>query len=155
MNNTLHTKVQQLCHGIDQIAMALLDRELLTINIFHPEHMELERLFSSNPEAYPPGGRKKKKGTAWGEHVLIDQQIFIGEGTEAIRQSFDDHETIARLGLQSVINIPIVSDAGCLATLNILMKHPQVKPEHIRITQQLGGLLLSGLLNHPTDQDRA
>jgi len=135
--------------------MALLDRELLTINIFYPEHMELERLFSSNPEAYPPGGRKQKKGTTWGQHVLIDQQIFIGEGTEAIRQSFDDHETIARLGLQSVMNIPIVGDAGCLATLNILMKHPQVKPEHIHIAQQLGGLLLSGLRNRPAAQDLA
>ena len=62
--------------------------------------MELERLFSSNPEAYPPGGRKQKKGTPWGQHVLIEQKIFIGEGTEAIRQSFDDNETIERLGLQ-------------------------------------------------------
>ena len=141
MNDTHNKKVQQLCHGIDQIAMALLDRELLTINIFYPEHMELERLFSSNPEAYPPGGRKQKKGTAWGQHVLLDQQIFIGEGTEAIRQSFDDHETIARLGLQSVINIPITRDLVCLGTLNILMKHPHVQTEHINTAQQLGALL--------------
>ena len=141
MNDAHDNKVQQLCHCIDQIAMALLDRELLTINNFYPEHMELERLFSSNPEAYPPGGRKQKKGTAWGQHVLIDQKIFIGEGTEAIRQSFDDHETIARLGLQSVINIPITRDGVCLGTLNILMKHPHVKPEHINIAQQLGALL--------------
>lgn len=141
MNDAHKKKVQQLCHGIDQIAMALLDRELLTVNIFYPEHMELERLYSSNPEAYPPGGRKQKKGTAWGQHVLIDQQIFIGEGTEAIRQSFDDHETIARLGLQSVINIPITRNAVCLGTLNILMKHPHVKPEHINTAQQLGMLL--------------
>ena len=141
MNDAHDKKVQQLCHGIDQIAMALLDRELLTINIFHPEHIELERLFSSNPETYPPGGRKQKKGTAWGQHVLIDQQIFIGEGTEAIQQSFDDHETIARLGLQSIINIPLTRDGVCLGTLNILMKHPHVKTEHIHIAQQLGMLL--------------
>ena len=141
MNEAHDKKVQQLCHGIDQIAMALLDRELLTINIFYPEHMELERLYSSNPEAYPPGGRKQKKGTAWGQHVLIDQKIFIGEGTKAIRLSFDDHETIARLGLQSVINIPITRDGVCLGTLNILMKHSHVKPEHINIAQQLGALL--------------
>jgi hypothetical protein len=141
LNDAHDKKVQQLCHGIDQIAMALLDRELLTINIFHPEHIELERLFSSNPETYPPGGRKQKKGTAWGQHVLIDQQIFIGEGTEAIQQSFDDHETIARLGLQSIINIPLTRDGVCLGTLNILMKHPHVKTEHIHIAQQLGMLL--------------
>jgi GAF domain-containing protein len=128
LNDAHDKKVQQLCHGIDQIAMALLDRELLTINIFYPE-------------AYPPGGRKQKKGTAWGQHVLLDQKIFIGEGTEAIRQSFDDHETIARLGLQSVINIPITRNGVCLGTLNILMKHPHVKPEHINIAQQLGALL--------------
>jgi GAF domain-containing protein len=108
--------------------------------------MELERLFSSNPEAYPPGGRKQKKGTVWGQHVLIDQQIFIGEGTEAIRQSFDDHETITRLGLQSVINIPIASDSICLGTLNILMKHPRVQPQHIETAQHLGALLIPALV---------
>lgn len=138
--------VQQLCHGVDQIAMTLLNRQLLTINIFHPKDMELERLYSSNPEAYPPGGRKQKRGTAWGQHVLIEQKIFVGEGSEAIRQSFDDHETIKRLGLQSVINIPISSDAQCLGTLNILMTLPHVKPDHIETAQHLGALLLPGLI---------
>ncbi len=138
--------VQQLCHGVDQIAMTLLDRKLLTINIFHAPLMELERLYSSNPEAYPPGGRKQKKGTVWGQHVLIEQKIFVGEGSEAIRQSFDDHETIQRLGLQSVINIPISSDSLCLGTLNILMTLPLVKPDHIETAQHLGALLRPGLI---------
>ena len=151
MNDAQHKKVQQLCHGIDQIAMAKLDRELLTINIFHPQQMELERLFSSNPEAYPPGGRKKKKGTSWGQHVLINKEIFIGEGTEAIKQSFDDHETITRLGLQSVMNIPITSESVCLGTLNILMKHPRIQPEHIETARHLGALLCSALLNLQTN----
>lgn len=143
--------VQQLCHGIDQIAMALLERELLTINIFHSEQMELERLFSSNPGAYPPGGRKQKKGTSWGQHVLIEQKIFVGEGAQAIKQSFDDHETIARLGLQSVINIPVSSESLCLGTLNILMKHPTLRPEQIEIAQQLGQLLRPGLIHLKTN----
>jgi hypothetical protein len=138
--------VQQLCHGVDQIAMALLDRQLLTINIFHPQHMELERLYSSNPEAYPSGGRKQKRGTAWGQHVLIEQKIFVGEGSQAIQQSFDDHETIKRLGLQSIINIPISSDARCLGTLNILMTLPRVKPDHIETAKYLGALLRPGFI---------
>jgi len=139
--------VQDLCHGVDQIAMTLLNRQLLTINIFHAEHMELERLYSSNPEAYPPGGRKQKRGTAWGQHVLIEQKIFVGEGSEAIQQSFDDHETIKRLGLQSVINIPISSDARCLGTLNILMTLPHVKLDHIETAQNLGALLRPGFIS--------
>ena len=147
MNNALYTKVQQLCHGIDQIAMALLDRKLLTINIFHAQQMELERLYSSNPQAYPPGGRKQKKGTSWGQHVLIEQKLFVGEGADAIRQFFDDHETIARLGLQSVINVPISNDTLCLGTLNILMTLPCVTTDHIEAAQHLGALLRPGLIN--------
>jgi transcriptional regulator with GAF, ATPase, and Fis domain len=138
--------VQQLCHGVDQIAMTLLDRKLLTINIFHAQHMELERLYSSNPEAYPAGDRKQKKGTVWGQHVLIEQKIFVGEGSEAIQQSFDDHETIQRLGLQSIINIPISSDSLCLGTLNILMTLPYVKSDHIETARHLGALLRPGLI---------
>ena len=139
--------VQQLCHGVDQIAMALLDRQLLTINIFYPQDMELERLYSSNPEAYPPGGRKQKRGTAWGQHVLIEQKIFVGEGSQAIEQSFDDHETIKRLGLQSIINIPISNHGRCLGTLNILMTLTRVEPEHIETAQHLGALLRPGFIS--------
>lgn len=139
-------QTRQLFHGVDQIATALLERKLLTVNIFHAQQMELERLFSSNPQAYPLGGRKKKEGTPWGQHVLLDQKVFIGEGTEAIRQSFDDHETITRLGLQSVINVPIMSNSACLGTLNILMQHPQVLAAHIEIAQHLAFMLRPVLL---------
>lgn len=145
MKNALNLQVQELCQGIDQIATALLERELLTINIFHPQHMELERLYSSNPQAYPAGGRKQKKGTPWGQHVLIEQKLFIGQGSDEIRQSFDDHETIARLGLQSIINIPISDETLCLGTLNILMTHPRIRAEHIEIAEHLAALLRPGL----------
>ncbi len=147
MNTDEHVKMQQLFEGIDSIALALLERELLTINRFYPDKMELERLFSSNPQAYPPGGRKQKEGTRWGQHVLIDQQVFLGEGVEAIRQSFDGHDTITRLGLQSVINIPITSGALCLGTLNILMRHPTILSDRVDVARQLGALARLGFVN--------
>lgn len=149
MDTALKVRLEKLFDGVDKIATALLARELLTINRFYPEQMSLERLFSSNPQAYPPGGRKQKRGTAWGQQVLLDQHVFIGEGVDAIRQSFDDYDTIVQLGLQSVINIPISDGGHCLGTLNILMKHPRIEPQQRQAAEQLGLLIQPGLLLLP------
>ena len=102
--------------------------------------MRVVRLYSSNPEAYPPGGSKDKAGTAWGRHVLQERQVFIGEGEDAIREFFDDHDAIRALGLRSVINVPVVYGGACLGTVNFLMPRPAVSDadEH---AARLAGLL--------------
>jgi GAF domain-containing protein len=126
--------------AIDAHAHAALAHTLCTVNRYDAQAMRVLRLYSSNPEAYPPGGRKDKSGTAWGRHVLLEQKLFVGEGEDAIREFFDDHDAIQRLGLRSVINVPVVYGGVCLGTVNFLMPRAAVSDADVQAAQ-LAGLL--------------
>ncbi|MBD9419951.1 GAF domain-containing protein [Achromobacter sp. ACM04] len=126
--------------AIDAHAHAALAHTLCTVNRYDAQAMRVLRLYSSNPEAYPPGGSKDKSGTAWGRHVLLEQKLFVGEGEDAIREFFDDHDAIQRLGLRSVINVPVVYGGVCLGTVNFLMPRAAVSDADVQAAQ-LAGLL--------------
>lgn len=130
--------------AIDAYAAPVLGHTLCTVNRFDAERIAVVRLYSSDPKSYPPGGSKQKAGTPWGRQVLLERRIFVGEGTEAIRQFFDDHDAIAALGLQSVINVPVVSNDVCLGTLNLLMPSPRISTAQVAFAQLAGLLAVPG-----------
>ena len=92
---------------LEDIAAATIGHRLFTIMRFDPLHDEVERIHSSNPAAYPVGGRKRKKDTAWSAHVLGAMRALRADDPAAIRAAFDDHTTILGLGLGSCLNIPV------------------------------------------------
>lgn len=132
--------------AIDAYAHAALGHALCTVNRYDAEAMRVVRLYSSNPQAYPPGGSKDKRGTPWGRHVLLEQQVFVGEGEAAIREFFNDHDAIRELGLQSVINVPVVYDGACLGTVNFLMPRAALSADDIAAARLAGILALPAFL---------
>ncbi|CAB3733641.1 hypothetical protein LMG26689_04718 [Achromobacter animicus] len=128
--------------AIDDYARLHLAHALCTVNRYDADAMRVVRLYSSNPQAYPPGGSKDKTGTAWGRQVLLEQRVFVGEGEAAIREFFNDHDAIRSLGLQSVINVPVAYDGVCLGTVNFLMPRPAVSDEDIHAARVAGLLAL-------------
>jgi GAF domain-containing protein len=132
----------RLCGAVDAFAQPVMQHQLCTVNRLDAAQLRLTRIYSSNPAAYPPGGTKDKRGTAWGQQVLVERRVFVGEGTDAIRASFDDHDAIARLALRSVVNVPVVFEQQCLGTLNLLMQAAVVQPEQVAFAQLLSMLLL-------------
>ncbi|WP_459614813.1 GAF domain-containing protein [Bordetella sp. 2513F-2] len=131
---------------VDAWAREGLAHTLCTINRFDPERMTLQRLYSSDPVSYPPGGTKDKRGMPWGRHVLLEQRVYVGEGEDAIRASFDDHQAIVALGLRSVINVPLVVRGQCLGTLNFLMPDPAVGAFKVACARLAGQFVLPGLM---------
>lgn len=115
----------------ENIAADLIGHRLFTVMAFHSETMEVERCYSSNPERYPTGGRKKKRDTAWGDHVLTQSRHFIGYDADDIRANFNDHTTIMELGLESVLNMPIRVDGKTLGTMNLLEKANFYSEDHV------------------------
>ena len=119
------TAAMQLIEAQRQL---LLGDGLLTVNHVlwpdaagAPEAIELQRIWSSRPAEYPVAGRKRKTLTPWTRQLLLDSEIFIGEGQAALQQVFDDHRLILSMGLQSVLNVPLVrADGRCFATFNVL-----------------------------------
>ena len=106
--------------AVARIAGANIGHRLFTVMAFDAAAMTVQRAYSDNPEAYPPGGIKNKRDTAWGRLVLDDGQPFIGRDADAIRAHFDDHQVIFELGLESVLNVPIRLGGQTLGTMNLL-----------------------------------
>ncbi|MGE8678735.1 MAG: GAF domain-containing protein [Achromobacter marplatensis] len=132
--------------AIDAHARTALGHALCTVNRYDADAMRVVRLYSSNPQAYPPGGSKDKSGTPWGRHVLLEHRVFVGEGEAAIREFFNDHDAIRELGLQSVINIPVIYGGECLGTVNFLMPRAKVSEADIEHAQLAGLLALPAFL---------
>lgn len=101
-------------------AEACIGHRLFTIMAFDARAMQVRRLYSSNPVAYPSGGFKDKRDTRWGRQVLEQGRAFIGRNAEDIRANFGDHETILRLGLESVLNMPVRVHGRTIGTMNLL-----------------------------------
>jgi GAF domain-containing protein len=99
---------------------ALVRHRLFTVLFVVPGGAEVERVYSSDPAAYPLTGRKRMGPTPWGEHVLAQGRTWMGNAAEEIRWAFPDHELIARLGCAACINIPVREGGEVIGTLNIL-----------------------------------
>lgn len=137
---------QALFQLLDHSAHAVLQHQLLTINLYQAPLEQLTRLYSSNTQAYPIGGSKNKKGVPWGAHVLQQGKVYIGEGPEALRWAFDDHVLIQQLGLRSVINVPVRFRQQCLGTVNFLMPYDSISEAQREMAILCALLALPGLL---------
>ena len=111
---------QRICVSLAGVARETIGHRLFTVMRYDPARNEVERLHSSDPAAYPVGGRKTKRDTAWSDHVLRDGKVFCANDAAGIRAAFDDHHTILGLGLASVLNIPVVFNGDVIGTMNLL-----------------------------------
>jgi GAF domain-containing protein len=132
--------------AINQIATQRLDAGLMTSMRHHAAEQQVERLYSSNTTAYPVGGRKQKRDTAWGRKVLTEHQVLLSAGDDGIRESFEDHAIIFGLGLHSCVNVPLVSEGQCVGTLNVLRAEAEWNADQIAVARALGLAALAGVL---------
>ncbi len=102
----------------------------------------LQRLWSSDPAAYPVAGRKRKAWTAWTRQLFERGEVFIGEGAPALASVFDDHERIASLGLRAVVNVPLRdADRGHpFATFNVLGERDHWQLEEVWLIRLLAAI---------------
>ncbi len=126
-----------LVRAADRLSRAMLGQQLCTAMVFDRDAMTVQRIFSSRPAEYPVGGRKPKRDTAWGRQVLLQARRFEGEGEDAIRTHFADHDVILGLGLRSIVNLPIVARGRCLGTLNLLWPAERLDAGHVQLARML------------------
>ncbi|MGI9476946.1 MAG: GAF domain-containing protein [Hyphomicrobiaceae bacterium] len=122
-------------------AETLIGHKLFTVMAFHEHSMEVERLYSNQPADYPAGGRKKKRDTEWGQQVLERGEPYIGASADDIRRHFDDHEVIFRLGLESILNMPIKVGGRTIGTMNLLHVANYYSDKDLAAAQLIAGLM--------------
>ena len=136
--------------AIEQIAAARMQVTVFSASICFLDTLELERVYSSLPDAYSVGARKSKRETSWARQVMQRREVFVGEGPLEMAAAFDDQERMAKLGIRSLINVPFVlRDAG-LGVLAFGRPVERVRPAEITLAHLLGLAASAGFaLGHP------
>jgi GAF domain-containing protein len=135
-----------LFDAIHRVARRRLDARLVTAMRHNEAASTVERIYSSNEQAYPVGGRKLKRDTGWSRKVLVEHRLLVNAGDHAIRESFEDHAIIFGLGLHSCVNVPLVSEGQCIGTLNLLTARANWSDDEVAIARALGIAALAGVL---------
>jgi GAF domain-containing protein len=133
--------------AVDDLAQRAIGHKLFTVMRYLPATVEVERLYSSNPAAYPPGGRKPKQGTPWGDAVLDRGEVFIAPDAAGVRAAFTDHALLAQLGISAILNVPIRLRGRVLGTMNLSHQAGHFTSDMIAPGRVLAGLLAPLLLD--------
>jgi GAF domain-containing protein len=124
--------------AITEVARRRVDAGLVTAMRHDETAATVERIYSSNEQAYPVGGRKVKQESDWSRHVLVEHRVLISAGDDAIRKHYNDHAIIFGLGLHSCVNVPLVSGGKCIGTLNVLRAQPEWSEHEVTLARALG-----------------
>ena len=101
---------------------------------------EVERVHTSNPDAYPLAGRKPRRDTPWSRQVLVRGEPYYANDGNGIRAAFEDAEKILGLGLGAVINVPVKEGERVLGTLNFLREAGGYRKEDVKQAEVLASL---------------
>jgi GAF domain-containing protein len=105
--------------AVEGLARQAIGFRLFTVMRLHTATQEVERLYSSLPDAYPVSGRKPKQGTPWGAQVLDRGEIFVANAPDEVRATFADYPLIFSLGIGAIMNAPVRFRGRSLGTMNI------------------------------------
>ena len=98
---------------------------------------EVERVHTSNPDAYPLSGRKPRRDTPWSNRVLKLGQPYFANDEAGVRAAFEDADKIIGLGLGAVINVPVKEGDRVLGTLNFLREAGGYKSDDVALALAL------------------
>lgn len=140
---------------IEQARQIMLGDGLLTVNLVTAaqagiqEGFDLQRLWSSNTEAYPVQGRKFKTMTPWTRQLLQHAEVFVAQGDAQLASAFDDHERIAALGLHAIVNVPLQRGGHCVATFNVLSSKYEWQAQELMLIRLLAVLATPWVMKTP------
>jgi len=98
---------------------------------------EVQRVHTSNPDAYPLAGRKPRRNTPWSNQVLVQGKPYFANDVAGIRAAFEDADLIIGLGLGAVINVPVKEGDRVLGTLNFLREAGGYRQENIAEAEEI------------------
>ena len=124
---------------------AMIGAKLFTILKVLPDG-STERMYTSDPAAYPLSGRKPRNETPWYENVILARRHYLGPTKAHVREVFFDHELIFSLGCGSVINILVLYDDRVLGTVNMLHEEHWYRPEDLMRAEPIAAMLIPALL---------
>ena len=138
--------------ALARLAHETVGARLFTVMRFDARTREARRLHSNRPDAYPAQGTKPAPENDWAERVLERREVFVANDRAGLAAVFPDHELIASLGCEAVLNLPVVAGGAVLGTLNCLDAAGAYTPDRVAAADALrlpgaAALLLERTLN--------
>jgi hypothetical protein len=133
--------------AVEQLAKETCGWRLLTILKYVEKDAVVERISSSDEEAYPLGGRKPLDKIATSHGAMERGGIFLAATKADVKEAFFDHELIFSLGITAIMNVPIRHAGRRLGTLNFCGEEGDYAEREMAIGRVLAGLLVPALLN--------
>ena len=122
---------------VERISVQRMRATLFTASTCDADSIQVTRIYSSRPEAYPIGATTDKRLTSWGQQVLRQRRVFVGEGSLAMAAAFDDQVGMEKLGVRSIINVPVVVNDRCLGVLNFGFAGDRVSAQALTVARLL------------------
>lgn len=141
--------------AIDALAARVFEHRLFTVTRSLNETKEVERVYTSNPKAYPVGGRKQKQDTEWGAQVLDRGEPLICHNKADIERVFADHALILSLGIGGMVNVPVLFGGRSMATMNVSHATDRFSDSDLPTLRTLAALLLPLVLGGATAERSA
>jgi hypothetical protein len=132
--------------AIDALVRETVGYKLLTVLKFVEATQEVERIYSSEPKAYPVGGRKQLATINKDHSLAASGEIFLAPDPDAVKAAFPDHALIFSLGVGAILNAPIRHAGRRLGTLNCCGLAGSYRPKEIEAAKVLANLLVPTLL---------
>jgi hypothetical protein len=123
--------------ALEALVHEIVGAKLFTVMTSDTRQRMSERVHSSMPDVYPVSGTKPYNETHWSEITLNQKRTFVANTIEEIAAVFDDHELIASLGCESVINVRVIVDGEVIGTLNCLHEKGFYTEERVQAAEAL------------------
>jgi GAF domain-containing protein len=131
-----------LYRAVQRIAAETIGWRLFTILRHVEADQAVERLHSSDVEAYPVGGRKPLAKIGASHAALEKGEAVLAATKEDVQRAFFDHELIFSLGITAILNVPIRHAGRHLGTLNLCGEEGMYGAADIARAKVLAGLLV-------------
>lgn len=99
---------------------ATIGHKLFTIMLHHPDQQAVERIYSTNPAAYPVAGRRPTAEFPLRQRLLVEGEHCIVRDADDLRRTLFDHELIFSLGCESMLVMPVLWRGQTLGLLDLL-----------------------------------
>lgn len=130
---------------IDTMAASTIGCKMITIMRYDPDQSTLQRLYSNRPEDYPVGGSKIKEPTPWKQQLLDEGRVVLSNEVASLEANFEDSAALRALGVEAILNVPILNQGRCVGTLNFGHSSGWFNQRHIEIARILAVLLVSAV----------
>ncbi|KJC64561.1 GAF domain-containing protein [Agreia bicolorata] len=115
---------QEAFNDLAAVARRSPGAKLVTISTIDVDEDQMIRVYSTDPENYPVGGRdeplREGDDDPWYDRVVVQQRPWVSFDVDHLRENFADHELIESLGCGAIINVPVVHEGAVIGSINLL-----------------------------------